>query len=99
MRRHDQHRTRRMSDHVLRNAPDQYMFQTRQSMSRCNDQIDIVIFCKSTDIQYRRAFRKDRLKLDATEVYRLHKPSHFALGIFPGGLLQTGNVVDGSAFA
>jgi hypothetical protein len=50
MRWHDQNGTRRMAHDMFRDAPDQYMFETGQSMSRCNDQIDIVVFGKGADI-------------------------------------------------
>ena len=88
-----------MAHYSLRNATDQNMLETSQSMSRCNDQIDIVIFCKSADIRGWRAIRKRRLKFYAFEVYRAHELSHVALGSFASSLLQGGNVVDGSAFA
>ena len=88
-----------MAHDVFRDAPDQYMFETSQSMSRCNDQIDIVVFCKGADIQDGRAIRKRRLKFYAPEVYRPHQLSHLALGIFASNLLQGGNVVECSAFA
>ena len=57
-----------MAHDMFRDAPDQYMFETRQSMSRCNDQIDIVVFGKGADIQDWRAIRKLRLKSYAPKV-------------------------------
>src|ERR1700693_1555009 len=97
MRWHDQNGTRRMAHHVFRDAPHQYMFETSQSVRRCNNQIDIVIFCERADIQDWRAFREDRLKFYASEVYRPHELPHFALGSFPSSLLQTGYVIQSSA--
>jgi hypothetical protein len=99
MRWHDENGTQCVAHYFLRNAPDQNVLETSQSMSRCNDQIDIVIFCKSANIQGWRAIRKRRLKFYASEVYRPHELSHVALGIFASSLLQGGNVVDGGAFA
>ena len=76
-----------MSHDVLCDTPDQDMFETGQSVCRCNDQIDIVVFCKGADIQDRRAIRKRRLEFYASKLYRPHELSHLALGIFASSLL------------
>src|SRR5262245_61068121 len=65
-------------------------------MCRRDDKIDVVVFCKVTDIKNWRTFGKDRLKFDASKLYRPDKFSHLALGIFARGLLQAGNVVQWS---
>src|SRR6516225_5338009 len=88
-----------MPHDFLCDAPDQYMLEPGQPVRRCDDQIDIVMFCKSADIQCRRAFRKRRRKFDASKVYRTHEISHFALGMFASSLLQAGNVIESGAFA
>ena len=41
--------------------------------------------------------RKRHFILNASKVHRPHELVHFALGNFPGSLLQAGNVVDTSA--
>src|SRR5450759_671974 len=99
MRWRDQNGTRRVSHYLLRDAPDQYMFQTGQPVRRGDDQIDIVLFRKGANIYGRRATGKDRVKFCASELYRPHKLSHLAVGIFAGSLLQGGNVIEGSALA
>ena len=88
-----------MSHYLLSDTPNQNMRETGESMRGSNDQIDIVIFCKGADIQHRRAFRKDRFIFDGSEVHRSDELAHFALGSFPGSLLQAGNVVNSCALA
>jgi hypothetical protein len=53
MGRHHQNGAGRMSHYLLRDAPDQDMFETSESMRRRDDQIDIVIFCEGADINDR----------------------------------------------
>ena len=98
MRWHDKNRTRRVADHPLRDAADQHMLETRQPVRGCNDQIDIVIFCKGADINNRRSIRKHRFKFDGSEVHGPHELGHFSLSSFPSSLLQAGNVVERGAF-
>ncbi len=87
-----------MTHDLLRDAPNQYVSETSQPMCRRNDQIDMVIFCKSADIQHRRAFRENRLIFYVSETYLAHELSHFAFGSFPGSPLQAGDIVNSSAF-
>jgi hypothetical protein len=88
-----------VSHDVLRDAPDQDVFETRQPMRGRNDQVDIVIFCKGADINDRRSIRKRRFKFDGSEVHGPDELSHFALGSFPSSLLQAENIVDSCALA
>src|SRR6266545_2390354 len=93
VRWHNQNGARGMSHYLLCNAPDQHMFQTGEPVRRCNDQLDVVVFCKSADIQNRGAFSKDRLKFCAPKVYTAHNLSHLLLRIFASSLLQGANVI------
>jgi hypothetical protein len=70
-----------MAHDILRDAPDQYMFETSQSMSRRNDQIDVVVFCKSADIKTGEP-SVNTVSNFTPPVYRPHQLSHLALGIF-----------------
>ena len=88
-----------MPHHFLCYAPNHYMFEPGQAVRRCDDQVDIVMFCKRADIQCRRAFRKRRPEFDASELQRPNKLLHLALSRFQSSLLQAGNVVEGSAFS
>ena len=58
----------------------------------------MVIFCKSADIQHRRAFRENSLIFYVSETYLAHELSHFAFGSFPGSPLQAGDIVNSRAF-
>ena len=88
-----------MSHDLLRNAPDQDMFQSCEAVRRRDDQIDAVIFCEVANVDDRRALGKDRFEFCASEVHCPDKFSHLALGIFTSGLLQPANVVDSRALA
>jgi hypothetical protein len=68
-------------------------------MRRCNDQIDVMVFCKVTDIQNWRGFGKNRLKFYFSNLYCPDKLPHLALGAFASSLLQPGNVIEGSTLA
>ena len=86
-----------MSYHLLRDASDEYMLQTGQSVRRCDNQVDVVIFCDVANVHDRRTLGKNCLKFCGSEVHRADKFLHLALGIFTSGLLQAANVVDGRA--
>ena len=87
-----------MSHHLLGDTPNQHVGETGEPVRRRNNQIDVVIFRKSADIQYRRAFRENCLKFYAAKVHGPDELSHFALGTLPGSLLQGWNIIERSAF-
>ena len=87
-----------MSYHLLGDTPNQNMRETGEPVRGCNDQIDIMNFCKGADINDRRSIGKRRFKFDGPEVQGAHEIAHSAFGSLAGSLLHTGNVVEGSAF-
>ena len=74
------------------------MLETGQAVRRCNDKIDVAVFCKVTDIQDWRGLGKDDLKFYSSKLCRPDKLLHLALGFFASSLLQAGNVIQGRAF-